>query len=532
MRALYRSRWAVPSAALVALFAVVLAVAAWGRPVPAVHDEASYLLAADTFRQGRLANPPHRHWQHFEVPHVLALPTYVSKYPPGQGAILALGWRLGGDPLVGVWASVALFAAALCWMLHGWMPAAWAMGGGVAGGVILGSLSYWGHSYWGGLVAATGGALVFGALPRILRQATARDAAALGAGLLVLVSSRPFEGALVSAFAGLSLVAWGWRRRACGVGRRELVRVAVPIALFLGLAFALQAVYDLATTGRVAEMPYMRYEATYSPLPLSLLGSLRPLPEYRQPILRRLYVRSVARFRELRTASGWREHAVKRLGQLGAFALGPFFALPLLLLPWAWLLPGTRLAVAVWVVHLVVALAMYSYFPHYSAPAIALLVLLVVQCLRAGYGWLARLPRGTVLAPWLFAAFLALAGAERVVAAHTALGEPADSGFLRRRALVAEHFPDGRHLVLLRHGRRASIHDMWAANGADIDSQRVIWAHSLSDDADRRLIADYPDRKVWRVDVGFGGAHDVEVRRWHPPGRARQSAGGAADPPS
>ena len=123
LRALPDSRYAPLLAALVTAAVIWYE---WGllHQVPVVHDEASYLLQAETLARWRWTMPSPPMPEFFEQFHVLVTPTYASKYPPGHGLLLVPGIWLGLPGLVPV--VLGGLAAALLFILvrrvtNGWV---------------------------------------------------------------------------------------------------------------------------------------------------------------------------------------------------------------------------------------------------------------------------------------------------------------------------------------------------------------------------------------------------------------------------
>src|ERR1017187_5898933 len=224
-------------------------------PTPDIYDEFSHLLAADTLRHFRLANPPHALAQFLETFFVLQEPTYSSIYPIGPGLALAIGWSVFGLPWAGVLLAVAALCALCYWMLRGWTTPGWALVGGVLAVCEFGPLNSWTNIYWGGAVTAAAGCLVFGALPRLQNEPRRRDAILLGAGLGMHLLTRPYESIFLCLSAAVFLV-----RPAAWRGLAWIVPVA---ALAMLPAVALTLLQAKAVTGSFATIPYAESRYQY-----------------------------------------------------------------------------------------------------------------------------------------------------------------------------------------------------------------------------------------------------------------------------
>ncbi len=483
-----------------------------GWPQPHYTDEFSYLLAGDTYAHGRLTTPTHPLWVHFENFHVIHQPSYASQYPPAQGLFLALGQVLTGRPIVGVWVSLALACMAVCWMLQAWLPPRWALFGALLATVRLTFWghpfgpsdllpAYWGQSYLGGAVAALGGALVYGAVRRLVTRPRASYSLLLGLGLAVLANSRPYEGLVCSLPAAGLLLVWllGKRRPALSVA---LTRVVLPLALVLGTTFAGMAYYNWRVTGSPRTMPYQVHEQTYASTPAFLWQPLWPERQYRNQAFTENYRGwFLQEYRRQRTPAGLAFYSGAKLGKVLGFYLGVGLLLPLIALRYAARDRWLRFALLACAVELAGFLLTTGGLPHYVAPMTGLVFVVAVQALRQVRLWRWRgLPAGRAYVRALPVAFLLLVVLS-VPLEHRA--GPADRHV--QRALVLErlsHEP-GRHLVLVRYAPKplGMEHEEWVYNGADIDAAKVVWAREMGPEEDRALLEYFRGRRVWRVNA-------------------------------
>jgi hypothetical protein len=375
-----RRGWAVLVVGLTALGLRAALLPVLPIPQPVVHDEFGYLLAADTYAHARLTNPPHPMGVHFESFGIMVRPTYQCFAQPAQGMILAAGKVIAGHPFWGVWFSVGVMCAAICWMLQGWLPTGWAMLGGLLALLRYGATTYWANSYWGGAAGAIGGALVLGALPRIQRSPRVKHALIMGAGLAILANSRPYEGFAFSLPIAAALLIWILRKDRPPL-RVVAGRVVAPLVLVLVLTGAALAYYNWRLTGNPLRLPYQVDLENNAVVPYMVWQKLRPEPRYHHEVIRKMFaLQTSPAYYRARSLEG----LMFKAARLWRFFLGPTLTLPFLLLiflfpkgfSWRQISRRTRFLLIAGAVFLA-AVALESFWePYYAAPLTELILCL------------------------------------------------------------------------------------------------------------------------------------------------------------
>ncbi len=499
-----------PALSMTLLFVLTVAghlgIERYRYPVPAFHDEYSYLLAADTFASGRLTNPAHPMGLFFESFHILTAPTYMSMYPPGQGFALALGQVLGGHPAVGVWFSCGALSAALFWMLRAWMPPQWALLGGLLAVVRVGWFSYWGNSYWGGAVPAIGGALLLGAAGYLQRgHRSPRLGLWLALGGVILAYTRIWEGTILSATILLWLLVRELRRqdRFSETGPILVRFLAVSLA---GVAFL--GYYNWRITGSPLRLPYLENRDRYETHRSFVWQQPAPGRTYHHEILRKYYVESEG-YRD--NIPYWQRQAEKPK-RIWFFMIGPaltlpiLFAVPMVLRP-RYLLPAACLATFA-AAHLLVA---WNLLPHYAGPVTGAIYILLIAGIRVLRVWRRR---SFVCGQALSRAALATVGVMVLVRiAGPSLQLPVYGEYTlpwysfglhanTHRAGIERKLEEagGKHLILVDYDPTHIPDFEWVYNRADIDGAPIVWARMIPrPDLLAQLLVYFRDRRVWVV---------------------------------
>jgi hypothetical protein len=476
-------------------------------PEPSIHDEFSHLLLGDTLAHGRLTNPTHPMWRHFESIHIIQRPTYNSMYPPGQGAFLALGQTVFGDPWAGVLVSVGLMFGALCWMMQGWLRPEWALFGTLLAMLKFGIAGLWVDSYMGGSVGTIGGALLIGSLPRLKREGTAIRHAVLAAlGVVILFNTRPFEGGVLTVAAVLYLMPALIRRfRKHGL---HTIRVLVlPAGAVLGCGLAFTGYYCWRVTGSPLRMPYQVNRDTYGwPENLAFLAPRKVTLD--DPVLAAMYRNEVAHHQRY---SSW-DRVVDSLGvrmfDVWTFFIGPLLTFFFLLIPWFYRNPRTRALLLFLGLIAALNLTQMVLYPYHLSPVVPIIVALVAAGTRYVYVNLRRVGPGHATR---FALVLPFSIILVVAMKHPASQLNLPLGYWERgyeshrdaryaiQSWLEAH--DRKQLVIVRYAPNHSPDQEWVYNGADIDGSKVVWARERDEESNQKLLQYFADRKAWLLEA-------------------------------
>lgn len=504
-------------------------------PVPHVHDEFSYLLAADTFAQGRLTNPTPAGWEHFETPHILVKPSYMSKYPPMQGLFLAAGQVVFGHPAFGVWLSCGAAAAAFFWMMLAWTRRRWAILGTVLMILFIGIDGYWAQSYWGGMAAATGGALFLGGFRRLFKKISISVTLLMTLGGIILVNSRPFEGTMMM-IPGLFVLAVRLLRDGKSSCPQKIRRIVLPGILLTAAALSWMAYYNYRVTGSAVRFAYTEHQSQYFSTPLFFFQNPSESALEGHERLQRLY-RFLNESEFYRNAEVYGLPKISHLYPLYGFVCLitniPYFLFfpPLMVFFYvgAFLAAGKNkwmLFIFLVVLFTFACMSTATYWdnPHYAAPLICCFYLLLIEGIRCFFisakkrsqknltvALLMVVLTGSFVYKYFYAEewFFPLPKtlkSKDFSPLKLNLAEPHDLEIPKRatylKPLIDRTADTGeKYLALVSYSNDYSIHDEIVYNRADLGNSSMIWAFDLGMEKNRNLLNFYTDRKILKVEI-------------------------------
>jgi hypothetical protein len=160
---------------------------------------------------------------------------------------------------------------------------------------------------------------------------------------------------------------------------------------------------------------------------------------------------------------------------------------------------------------------------HYFAPAIALIFVVILQCMRhlALWRWRQFYFGGALVRAILVICFgIALL---KLIAIPTHLWgrAPGPPGNVNRGDILQklQSFP-GEQLVIVQYDKNHNPANEWVYNSADIDHSKVVWARDMGDGGNKELLQYFNHRRIWllrsdqsppRMDLLFPGEAESTV---------------------
>jgi hypothetical protein len=367
----------------------------------------------------------------------------------------------------------------------------------------FGVFSYWDNSYWGGALAAIGGCLVLGTLPRVVRKQRVWDALVMALGIGVLANTRPYEGLVLTLTVGVALLWLILRGKHRPTLRTAVLHIALPSFLLLGIVAMAMGYYFWRVTGNPFRMPYTINQQQYSAAGYFVWQSPKPTPMYHHKIISDFYLKAeLPRFVAARSVTGFLRVTAIKVVAIWAFYIGPALTIPLFSFPWIVRDKRIRWLLIAGATSFIGSSFFPFFYAHYFSPATACLVALVVQSARhqRAWSWDGR-PVGLflVLATVLICALMVPIQIGMVfVQSKSRESQPE---MARENVVTQLSSLPGRQLALVRYGpSHALLAPDWVDNGADIDNQKVVWARDMGPEQNQELLQYYKDRRVWLIE--------------------------------
>jgi hypothetical protein len=267
--------------------------------------------------------------------------------------------------------------------------------------------------------------------------------------------------------------------------------------LLLGI---FMAYYNWRLTANPLLLPHVLNTETHVTAPMFLWQHAKPPLQFRNAQFERFY--NIWERTYYRTT--WEDARRVTLEKLDLLGYLFFWRAELLLLPFVPFLFRDRKMRLPLATLLLVTLSVFLVVwgePHYAAPLVGVLALLVVQTMRHLNTMEVKSRRLGAMVVRVIVVILLVQTAGRALNHECDQLERSCQGIAERAGIANQlrNIP-GEHLVMVRYNKFHNSHYEWVYNGAEIDSAKILWARDIDPLQNEKLFAYFKDRQIWLVE--------------------------------